>query len=226
MNNIRKKNTGEPGNGGEFGSAPRLETEVGLDWDQTDPRGSFYNYSAGDIPRRHEFLDFEDCYTQTQVTETIKDGDILVVTDYETGKPTVGFLNQAWPVAVHGEPGGLHTADREALLVEHPQYAEIYQRCDEIARDLDRERAASLPDFSHLDAADALRWEETAIVGIDVGDRVAHDGEVKTVVRFSNHSQLPMLTFEDGTRKAHNTKFAMHVLRKKANYGDAPEQDA
>ena len=87
----------------------------------------------------HEFYDSGTGYDETQTRDDIKDGDVLAV----TSEPVVGFLNEAWPVAVTSEPGEFHRIkqDKEAFLADHPQYvrswAEAEAKALELGYDID-----------------------------------------------------------------------------------------
>ena len=52
----------------------------------------------------HEFSSTGQAYNQTQVDDSIKDGDVLIV----PSEGVYGFLNEAWPIAVVGQ-GEFHT---------------------------------------------------------------------------------------------------------------------
>ncbi|MFS0885093.1 hypothetical protein [Aeromicrobium sp. 179-A 4D2 NHS] len=85
-------------------------------------------------PAVHEFNDPEFAYAETQTRDDIKDGDLLVIKNHD-GTSTVGFLCEAWPIAVHGPTGGLHSFkndDREAFLAEKPEYARVLDEVDRL----------------------------------------------------------------------------------------------
>lgn len=71
----------------------------------------------------HTFSSTGQAYNQSQVSNKIKDGDVLSV----PSEGVHGFLMQAWPVASHHGPNGpgeFHstTHGMEALLKDEPQY--------------------------------------------------------------------------------------------------------
>lgn len=84
-------------------------------------------------PTVHEFTSSEEAYSETQWRDDIKDGDLLVV-KHSDGSKTIGFLCEAWPVAVHGPQGGLHAfgKTREAFLAEKPEYTHVIAEVDRL----------------------------------------------------------------------------------------------
>ena len=75
----------------------------------------------------HRFADTGTAYNETQWRDDIHDGDVLVV----ESERVVGFLQEAWPVAVTDEHGHLHAmvlpafmdmfAERYAASIAHAQ---------------------------------------------------------------------------------------------------------
>ena len=82
----------------------------------------------------HEFYDSGTAYDETQTDDNIKDGDVLAV----SSENVVGFLHEAWPLAVTVEPGEFHRlkVDKESFLAEHPQYVRSWAEAETKAREL------------------------------------------------------------------------------------------
>jgi hypothetical protein len=101
-----------------------------------------------------------EAYDASQVNEEIKDGDVLVV----KSERVVGFLFQAWPVALTEEFGEFHTVadgvDPRTLEKDKPEVnydlsvetaLEEIKKLDEPVTDVDRARHAALAHYT--------RWE-------------------------------------------------------------------
>lgn len=85
-------------------------------------------------PKVHRFgrwMDSGSAYDKTQYDDTISDGDVLVV-DAEDGERVIGFLYQAWPIALTEPAGAFHTGDLDAIVAEEPRY----QASIDLAREL------------------------------------------------------------------------------------------
>ena len=82
----------------------------------------------------HEFYGSGEAYDETQTRDDIKDGDVMSV----SSENVVGFLNEAWPIAVTIEPGEFHRIkqDKESWLAEHPQYVRSWAEAEAKAREL------------------------------------------------------------------------------------------
>ncbi|MYX36524.1 MULTISPECIES: hypothetical protein [unclassified Streptomyces] len=78
------------------------------------------------------FFDTVDAYDATQCREDIEEGAILIV---ESDK-VVGFLVEAWPVAITQEHGEFHPLDRPIREFYDGKYVEAAARAATIARDL------------------------------------------------------------------------------------------
>ena len=71
--------------------------------------------------RTHDLssLSTGETYDHTQCADDMKDGDLFVC---NKGK-TIGFLSKAWPIALFGETGSLHTitpGHEEEIMGEYP----------------------------------------------------------------------------------------------------------
>lgn len=83
-------------------------------------------------PAVHRFDDTREAYDATQCRDDIRDGDVLVV----ESEGVVGFLDEAWPVALtkaHGEFHGLKTSAREH---RDGRYTASAERAERIAAEL------------------------------------------------------------------------------------------
>ena len=66
-----------------------------------------------------------DAYDETQTNDAIKDGDVIVC----NGGETVAILIEAWPTAVKGPAGELHSLMEGVswLTLDGGKYAEAYK---------------------------------------------------------------------------------------------------
>ncbi|MFJ1529701.1 hypothetical protein ACIOFV_14950 [Streptomyces mirabilis] len=84
------------------------------------------------LPKVHRFSDTSEAYDASQCSEAIRDGDVLVV----ESERVVGFLDEAWPVAIteaHGEFHGLKIPARE---IKGGRYAASADLAERIAAEL------------------------------------------------------------------------------------------
>lgn len=85
------------------------------------------------LPRVHRFDETTvEAYGATQCRDDIRDGDVLVV----EAEGVVGFLDDAWPIAItqaHGEFHGLKIPAREH---KGGQYSASAERAEQIAAEL------------------------------------------------------------------------------------------
>ncbi|WTW95438.1 hypothetical protein OG216_19545 [Streptomycetaceae bacterium NBC_01309] len=84
--------------------------------------------------RVHYFESTADAYDQTQCDSDIRDGDVLVI----AAEKVVGFLNEAWPVALTAEHGEFHTLIGPAGVAEldEGRYVESARIAAEEAREI------------------------------------------------------------------------------------------
>lgn len=88
-----------------------------------------------EIVQRGPNLTTSEMYNVTQCDEKFKDGDLFVC---NSGK-TVGFLSEAWPVAIFGETGSLHIA----LGSIYDKYSGLFEAAKALAGDLERSTEAT-----------------------------------------------------------------------------------
>lgn len=114
--------------------------------DQNFGRGKTENVNGIDV---HYFDSSAKAYNESQVSNDIKDGDILAV----PSEGLYGILNEAWPVAIVGGPGEFHTANLPLMLEHHPQY----QKAIDTARQMAAKTASktAVTDRQVLDAIQA-----------------------------------------------------------------------
>ncbi|WP_228994716.1 hypothetical protein [Streptomyces sp. DH8] len=82
--------------------------------------------------RVHHFDTTEEAYTQTQCSDDIRDGDVLVIGP----EKVVGFLREAWPVALTVRHGELHTLNIPVGQLHDGKYASSALLATEQAREL------------------------------------------------------------------------------------------
>lgn len=78
------------------------------------------------------FFDTVDAYNATQCNEDIKNGDVLII----EGDSVVGFLVDAWPVAITEAHGELHALREPAGDWRNGDYLESAVRAAKIAREM------------------------------------------------------------------------------------------
>ncbi len=86
-------------------------------------------------PKVHTFESTGEAYDASQCDDNIVDGDVLAI----PGERVVGFLYEAWPVAVTVDVGVFHTATDLADMVSDPKRRASYDKAVEIARAHDLE---------------------------------------------------------------------------------------
>jgi len=82
--------------------------------------------------RIHTFDNTSEAYERTQTDETISDGDLLVV----VSENVVGYLLEAWPVAVTEEAGCFHRVvpGDDALVDVRWKYEASIRDAEDVAR--------------------------------------------------------------------------------------------
>lgn len=169
----------------------------------------------------HKFEDSGSGYDRTQWDDSIHDGDILVV----ESEGVVGFLSDAWPIAVSEEKGNFHgTKDgKEAFLEQFPKHIEVWQACEDIiARQADgtgkkrektteAELAEQMKALTAEDHLEILEEATTIFSQKDIRDAVA-----------GGH-----LTHEDIEKSIELHKLGMHARNESQRYGrDAATENA
>jgi hypothetical protein len=79
--------------------------------------------------------DTGDAYNNTQWREDIKDGDLLFVRT--STEQVIGFLFEAWPIAVTAERGefhGIKPQNKAEWLAKFPSHAESFEMAESWAR--------------------------------------------------------------------------------------------
>lgn len=93
----------------------------------------------------HTFEDSAQAYDRTQTDGSIKSGDMLIV----ESEGIVGFLHQAWPIAVSESHGSLHKVkDKDEFLGQFPEQRDVWEAC---------ERRILADSF---EVADPLSWDD------------------------------------------------------------------
>jgi hypothetical protein len=78
------------------------------------------------VHRFDAYTDSGEAYALTQCDDRIQDGDVLIV----PREGIVGFLFQAWPLAIKGRGHFDYITNREGFLDENPQYADVLAYCE------------------------------------------------------------------------------------------------
>lgn len=84
-------------------------------------------------PRVHHFDTTEGAYSETQWNDEIHDGDVLVI----AREKVVGFLREAWPVALTVRHGDLHALKVPVDQVNDGKYVDSARLAADQARELD-----------------------------------------------------------------------------------------
>ncbi|MFD3978303.1 hypothetical protein ACFWR6_06920 [Streptomyces griseus] len=118
--------------------------------------------------RVHHFDTTEEAYTQTQCSDSIRDGDVLVI----AREKVVGFLRAAWPCALTVRHGDLHTLTAPIDRIDGGKYANSAHLAADQAQQLD----VALRDDHAPDARPTVRQVDDMIqASAEAAARVSGD---------------------------------------------------
>ncbi|MFJ2205984.1 hypothetical protein [Streptomyces microflavus] len=150
-------------------TAPAVETPAPMD--EETPAAA---------PAVHRFTSTEEAYDETQTSDDIRDGDVVVI----ESERVVGFLRRAWPGAITTEHGELHTFTQAARAIDQGKYAASVDLAEELAREIGADvapiHASPDPDGANVvPAADATFAKGDRVLCADGLVRTATHTEIK-----------------------------------------------
>jgi len=89
----------------------------------------------------HPELSTGAMYNRTQTDESFRNGDLFVC----NGGETVGFLMSAWPTALYGLPGELHTFAPGGRTKYAAEYPETFERAQALATNMEESESLLYP---------------------------------------------------------------------------------